>query len=179
MYLKIVLNSPSLYFMRKCRFYHLFLYKSFIKNLMQNFKNSNCYHKHLCVYFQKCQEKLKVISSLYILMKINFSDDDFEGNKSGLYFKCTVVARKIAKYMAKVLKIVLHIWGTNNVLHVFEYLFLVNAELAKYKKYQRFVQCNMLCQEELERMVIDEMFNMFKNCIVRLHFKQKKEFHRK
>lgn len=45
MYLKIVLNWPSWYFMRKCRFYHLFLYKSFIKNLMENFKNSNCYHK--------------------------------------------------------------------------------------------------------------------------------------
>lgn len=56
------------------------------------------------------------------------------------------------------------------------YLFLrlVNAELAKYEKYQRFVQCTMLCQEEFERMVIDEMFNMFKNCIVRLHFKKKK-----
>lgn len=119
MYLKIVLNWPSWYFMRKWRFYQLFLYKSFIKNLMQNFKNSNCYHKLLCVYFQKCEEKLKVISSPYILMKINFSDDDFEGNKSGLYFKCTVAARKIAKYMAKVLKIVLNFWGTNNVLHVF------------------------------------------------------------
>lgn len=69
--------------------------------------------------------------------------------------------------------------GVQIMFYMYLFLRLVNAELAKYEKYQRFVQCTMLCQEEFERMVIDEMFNMFKNCIVRLHFKQNKEFHRK